>query len=114
MFEQCTLLEVGGDELRALVGVFVVDVAGDGATLIKDKAVVVLHQSEFRSAHVIDCGSEAGAHDVRNHSERLLLEVCGRFMFLGSEVNANQFEGNLLLVQNSRNATSAGRDGETV
>lgn len=89
MLEQRTLLEVGGDELRALVSVFVVDVTCDGTALIEDKAVVVLQQPGFRSTHVIDCCSRAGAYDVRNRSEWLFLEVCGRFMFVGSKVDGD-------------------------
>lgn len=99
------------------------DVARDGAGLGQGEVVVLLQSPksyqrrvEEESHRVEDQGmgrekDEGETHQVRNLSKRLLREELRSFMLALAEIDGFELEGDLLLMENNRDALGAGRDG---
>jgi len=107
LLKERILLQSRRYELRSLIQKLGVKVTADRTALVHDETIVVLWVLE-------DAGENHVAvrtYEVRDLTKRLFLEVRRCFVFALSEVHRHELEWNLLLAQDRRDASSAGREG---
>jgi len=103
----------GRGKLRPLVRVLGLDVTTDGTRFVEDESIIVLLVWDWSVRTEIGLGVTE-TRNIRDLAKWLLLQVGRALMFSLGEIDIYEFIGDLFLMENNGDTTSAGGFNKSV